>query len=657
MLMVVLYHAGILRGGFVGVDVFLVISGFVIGRVLLSDLVSNDTVQLRQFYLRRIRRLLPALSVMLVTVIILIPVFAPASVTKLGTRTGAASALLMANAYLFRSSGGSYFSVDASLNPLLHTWSLSLEEQFYLVFPLLLLIAWKLSKRGVRSASSLKMLISTTFGVSLALCLWLSYRGPNALAFAFFSPVTRAWQFTAGMGIVLLPSFRTRILQNASTFGGLALIAYAAFAFSDLTVFPGIAAVVPTLGAALVIHGGTVGMSGHTRGELPGPPRPLVHLGNISYSWYLWHWPIIVFAGASRPTSGRWLLPLAAAFSLLPASVSYNWIEQGLKIRKPVPARRTLVLGATCVVAPLLAVGASTLTLHWTQSFPQIAKVEADLKHHIDRLSGCDSPTPLGERPTNSCTWGGRSDSPRVVLIGDSNAGQLSEGLISAAASAGMQLQIATKSACPMADIQIETKIPRVTPQSAALCSNFRDGTIAALLAEPPDVLVVASAVDWYMTPMRDGSKFRLALPGSSQWAEQEDKAALMQGGLSRTLRQLSESARRVILVQTVPKPIGMFDIRRCSRLGFMTNINRCLPKSFRVADLKHLANAHRIERKAAESTAVELLDLTDSVCPHGRCDFLRDGHLTWRDEGHISVFTSQSLSPELTRVLVESTG
>ena len=202
VLAVVLYHAKVVfPGGFVGVDVFFVISGFVIGRVLLKRFAANNTTNPTRngfswFYVRRARRLLPALGFMLFAVILLAPLLAPLGGLPETSPTGIAAALFSANAYLFWGTGVGYFDPVAELNPLLHTWSLSVEEQFYLFLPVVLYLSWRLGKRRDRPVQSLRVFVISLIAGSFALCILLSYSGAiggeSGLRFAFFSPFTRA---------------------------------------------------------------------------------------------------------------------------------------------------------------------------------------------------------------------------------------------------------------------------------------------------------------------------------------------------------------------------------------------------------------------------------------------------------------------------------
>ena len=326
VLVVVLLHAGLpVPGGFTGVDIFFAISGFVITAALVKRLVTNGHMRMGAFYLARIRRLFPALAVMLTIVLLASMVFGAIGALGITARTGAAAALINANNYLLLFDVGGYFDATADLNPLMHTWSLSVEEQVYLVFPTLVLLSW-IGLRRLRGGDPMRrirwMLIAVV-AVSFGLAAWLSLVVPAADAgtlwgrFDYYSAFTRAWEFAAGALLAVTPALVPRGRRAATITGvlGAALIAIGLVVISDAITYPGPLTLLPVLGAVLVMAAGVSDTGNPVSRALS--VRPMVGLGNLSYSWYLWHWPFIVFAGiwwsgALAPRVGVAVLSLEA---------------------------------------------------------------------------------------------------------------------------------------------------------------------------------------------------------------------------------------------------------------------------------------------------------------------------------------------------------
>jgi peptidoglycan/LPS O-acetylase OafA/YrhL len=282
---VILFHGklGLLPGGFVGVDVFFVISGFLISSILLGE-IAHQRFSLAGFYERRIRRILPALTVVLAAVMIAGALLYPPQDYVVLAKSVKAAALFYANFFFYGQAG--YFAPDAETQPLLHTWSLAVEEQFYLVAPLFL---WAIARLARPWQVALVVL---AFAVSLAFSIAGAMSDDSG---AFYLPHSRAFELIIGMMLAmgLAPRLPTQAAAEAAGAIGLALIAYAVLFFSSATPFPGYAALAPCVGAALIIASG----AGHTTfvSRMLATPA-MVFTGKISYSLYLWHWPIFVFA-------------------------------------------------------------------------------------------------------------------------------------------------------------------------------------------------------------------------------------------------------------------------------------------------------------------------------------------------------------------------
>jgi peptidoglycan/LPS O-acetylase OafA/YrhL len=650
VLLVVLYHAQVVvPGGFIGVDVFFVISGFVIGRLLLAGFLSTGTMSFTTFYMRRARRLLPALGVTLAVVLLLAPLLAPVGASDVTSKTGIAAALFSANLYLYQVTAVGYFDAAAELNPLLHTWSLSIEEQFYFVIPALLLAVWRIGSRTRNRLAVLRLSVAVLFSVSFAACVAFSFTdsvGPlDGLRFAFFSPVTRAWEFAAGLALVVLPAswFGSRRLRTAAVVAGLTLTGVAAFAYSDATVFPGAAALLPVAGTALAIYGGTnptVGANDPRHAAL----APLIRLGDLSYSWYLWHWPLIVFAGAYWPTAGRLPLVAAAAFSLLPAWASYRLLEHRLRATPGTRGWPTVALAACCIAAPILSAAISRPLTAYT-----IDRTESPIRGQwsTSRQNGCHD-RGRAAPDVQRCRWGNANSGTTVLLLGDSNADQLSETLIGAAQATEARLSISTKSGCPFIDVDL---VDVEDDERRDRCRRDFERSRQSVADEQPDFVVIANSTDTYLTR----ESFAVRHPTTGRLAESvADRELAIEEGLRRTIRPLVANGIQVVLVEVPPKPLATgneFNPSACSTLALLVEPTRCRYPAFEMRN-GYTATANDVERRAAETAGATTWNFADEVCPNGLCSEPSGRPPVWRDENHLSVSTATALVPWATERL-----
>ena len=344
VLSVLLFHAGIgiAPGGFVGVDVFFVISGFLITSLIVSE-HERGKFSIASFYERRARRILPALFAMLaVTLAIGSAILLRNDFHDL-TRAATATSAFLSNVFFWRTAG--YFNGASDLKPLLHTWSLGVEEQFYILFPVLVLVGLRLG--GLRV---LRLLVVLALVASFLLCLWAMDDHRDA---AFYLAPTRAWELMIGavLALGMLPDLRPRWLREIAGAVGLGLILWCVLTYSEARPFPGLRALWPCVGAGLVILAAGSGVSRVLA------LRPLVFVGLISYSLYLWHWPILVFARYEGYYAGG---PIEAALALaasgLLAVLSWRYIERPFKSRGVLPDRRTLLAAATACIVGAVAV-------------------------------------------------------------------------------------------------------------------------------------------------------------------------------------------------------------------------------------------------------------------------------------------------------------
>lgn len=420
---VVLFHAGFpyLNGGYVGVDVFFVISGYVI-TLGIQDRLAAGTFTIRDFYERRIRRIIPALLFTIVLTAAIARIFLPPSAMAEFARSLTASAAFAANVYFWRSSG--YFDPSAQTRPLLHLWSLSVEEQFYLFIPLVLYATW----RFYRHRQIVFFVIAAL--ASLVLSIYITDKAPSA---NFYLLPSRAWELLIGAVLALLPGIviENRLLREVFAAIGLASIVVVVFAYNGTTPFPGAAALPPTLGAALLI---LVGRTGFTYTSNLLATTPLVAIGLISYSLYLVHWPIAVFTRYYLLTKPDFLYAnfiVAASFAL--AVFSWRFVERPFRRRGgPQLGPRKLLLYGTAGLMGLAALGVVDVQSGGVQFRPSDHDSEdgnepalADLKANVCFL--VDRPYEAWKNDQCMRTTGA---SQNALLWGDSFAAHYVSGLI-----------------------------------------------------------------------------------------------------------------------------------------------------------------------------------------------------------------------------------
>lgn len=352
---VLVFHANApLPGGFLGVDVFFVISGYVITQLILRRIATPQGISWPHFYLRRFLRLAPALSVvLLVTVGASFLLSSPFGIQQATGATAIGAVLLSAN-FVLANLTGDYFAAPAKFNPLLHTWSLSIEEQIYLVIPGLIVLLGLTLRWPPKKTLILTLLGAGALSLLFALAA-ASDRVPGAFATLanYYSVASRLWEFTAG-GVLALYGHRLRLSKRIAQVAGVAGLAMilGAFAFlDDSQRYPGPWTLLPVLGTVAVLWAGefSVGAASRWLGD-----RRLVWVGDRSYSLYLWHWPLVAFSLALWPT--RWYAAgLATVASLLPAILVYRWLEDPIR-RGPIPSKKRLLMMVVGFVgAPLLA--------------------------------------------------------------------------------------------------------------------------------------------------------------------------------------------------------------------------------------------------------------------------------------------------------------
>lgn len=636
VLAVILYHAGsLLPGGFLGVDVFFVISGFVITRSLTSEHARTGRISLLDFYRRRVYRLTPMLIVAVTVVVLASIILGPLAAIDGVGQAGMAASFLVANLFFAREAG--YFGPAAELNPLLHTWSLSLEEQFYLVYPALVLgLYWIASKRGKTTWATIMGGLAVTCLGSLLLGLLLSY-GPalpslseqTTRRLAFFAMPARAWQFGVGAIVALADDRRSSARHQRAAVGlmGVAGLTGCFALIVDGMSYPGLLAPLPTFFTACVIW------------NKDGPvarflsQRAFVRMGDVSYSWYLWHWPAIVFLGAAGQASE--LLLAVAGLSTYPlAAFTYERVEQRYRSLHRTHSWLYVTAMSFTIGLGLYWVSAQARSMIWRE-LPDTAA----LAQHADRVCTPEELAP----DVSGCSFGGGGE--RIALIGDSNAGHFSEALIHTARVRASRLMIATISGCPVLDLQVFN--------DGIEDEGCRTGARAIrdwLMDSPPDLLVVAMASDIHV-----GRANRVVVSGDLQRADAYERA------LTDFVSRLQQVGTKVLLIHPVPKfqlyPGGRSGPAECSALVLSIRADLCDPKLARAEAEARRMSGMEVETSVARALSVATFDPFELLCTTSSCPALVEGDWLYRDSRHISVAASEMLGPAVSEIVANALG
>ena len=652
VIVVVAFHAGLpIPGGFVGVDIFFVISGYVITGMLIRELGKSGSIRLRSFYARRIKRLVPALTLVLVVTLALTALLgSPFDNQQSTTAFTAIGAIFMVANYVIFLASGNYFATPPTNNPLLNTWSLSVEEQFYLVFPAVLLMLWWLARRQGRSDGALVGGLLVAVLVSFSLSVTTSYglvSGPltDPDWFAFYSSPTRAWEFGVGalafMYVRLTPRLSLGLASTSWWVGLLGIIA-SCLLISETSVFPGWVAVIPVLSTALMLVGGARRHRG--LGLLESPP--FVKVGDASYSWYLWHWPLIAFAVMLFP-SERWALLVAAFLSLGLAFVTLKFVENPLRFA---PSTRRLVLGigigSILVVVVTAAAVMAGVRVGWFSPGIQLMTQQVDAQHRW--LTDCNGATPLGDR-SPQCTWNADAQGPAIFLVGDSMAGALGEGVLGAAASLDRPLMVGTKGACPFIDAAIVTD-----GRFDSGCYENVQGSLEWLATQDPSDIVLSSAVGYVEVPGVQLAR----VPEEEPYADRSLREAIYLEGLASAIERLRIAGHRVHVVLPPPGFPSTFDLfsawraSECSTLQALFDVQSCGESRPETEAVDEVEDFFMEIEAVVGASGGTVWDPRSDVCLDGVCA-TNDGN-TWLylDGSHISVEMSERLTDRFIQLL-----
>ncbi|MFW6639139.1 acyltransferase family protein [Nocardiopsis algeriensis] len=641
VLLVLVHHLdpGLLPGGYVGVDVFFVISGFLITSQLYREAVAGGRVSVRGFYVRRVRRLLPAATaVLVVTGAVSLAVLPVTRLTDTMWQL-VASAAYVENLYLARQSVD-YLAAEAPPSPVQHFWSLSVEEQFYLVWPLLFVL-WALCRRRWRAGTGmLAVLLGALLVASLACSVAMA--GESS---AYFLPITRAWELAVGglLAIALARGSLPERLRLPLGWLGLAAIAASALLYGGATPFPGWTALLPVLGGAAVIA------AEQSRSRLSASAllstAPARWGGDVSYSLYLWHWPLTVFALVLAGTDRLGLLGAVAVggLSVLLAWATKVWVEDPVRERGLIRSGRGAAAGAVAGVLAVAAVGAVLYV-----RVDQVRSVGFDPRVHVGpealgRASvegplypspidaeedapvlygdGCQAPPPATD-PSDPCVYGDEDARETVAVVGDSHSAQWVTALLELGEERGWRLVLYTKSSCAFTDTAVEDAEGGEYEE----CRTWNRAVVGELAELRPDTVVTSSST--------------AARPVGAE--SPEEGAELMAEGMLTLWREVAEVTDRIVAVRDTPRQ------RR--------DVVECVAGSGGPEECA-VPQEQAFEREDPQEEVVAqlpgkafLVDMSDRFCARGECPAVIGNVIVYRDSGHITSTYVSLLSEELGR-------
>lgn len=625
VLLVVGFHAfpQAVMGGFVGVDIFFVISGFLISSIIFAEL-HNGQFNMADFYRRRVRRIFPALIVVLLACMLFGWWALFADEYKSMATHVIAGAGFVSNLLLWRQSG--YFDPAADTKPLLHLWSLGIEEQFYIVWPVVCLFLWRQRRHAVRWLGAL---LVASFLLNVALL------AANPVE-VFYWPVTRFWELLAGGLLALVVAARpgvanTQVPRNAMALAGLALVALAASLIDKARPFPGWWALLPVLGSCLLIGAGP----GAWINRRILSNRVMVWFGLISFPLYLWHWPLLSFARIVQhgdPPLGMRLILVVA--SILLAWLTYRLVE--LPVRSAASARRLVwPLGGL-----LLSVVVVAAVIRFQDGVPSrdVGGVQAkvfDLTRDMDVTAYpvCDA-TARAQMPTlDVCVVSSDRGPPSMAVLGDSHAYRLFIGV--AALDKGRNwLLLETNAGPPLSGVEMfnsdGTSLTRSTAD-AVRHLNRQDSVTTVVLA-------------FFGTEYLSAPDGRL----SSRLFAATDTASLFAAGLDRTVTELEARGKRVIVL--LDNPRLPFDPRDClpRPLGLKAAKNCALPREDAVKEQGQLRRI--VEQLAKAHPALRVYDSLDALCTRDSCAVEDAQSLFYTDSHHLSRKGSDRVATDFLR-------
>lgn len=615
VLLVVAAHAGVpwLQGGYIGVDVFFVISGYLITGLLVKEQEATGRIALLSFYARRLLRLMPALVVVVVvTCLAALVLLAPFEHGR--QAIGAIGAITWTSNIQFALENVGYFDAGSQENLFLHTWSLGVEEQFYLLWPLLLIYAaWTTRAAPHKRQRRLLTDIATVGVLSFVACVYLTAAEPKL---AFYLVFSRAWQFAVGALVwvflrdgqvgTIHATGRLPLASPLAASLGIMVIIACAVGFGHDIPFPGWRATLPSLATALVIASGSPARE-HTAFRVL-KSGPMVAIGGLSYAWYLWHWPALLLGRAILPAPGWRILLLLALLSLGLAWATRRYIEQPMRRWRVLEGRAGRVIPVAVALTMAGVFGATSwnrASAVWAAHPSQAAIASSRGDAAPIYADACDQW--FQSDALVKCDYGDSRSSRTVVLLGDSAAGQWFTALRAKFPEPQWRIRVITKSACPMVDVPFfYQRIGRRYLE----CERWRVRALQELVSARPDAIVFGSASGYPFTP--------------EEW----------RSGSERIMRRLAAASGDVTMI--APLPVPAFDPPACVardawRERFGTGALCVSVDSEPRGD-----EIRAILADVARQAGIKVFDYTGIVCPDGWCAAMQDV-LVYRDRRHLT--------------------
>lgn len=614
---VILFHAGVpgLGGGYVGVDVFFVISGYLITRLLEQPREDSTRYSLAKFYLRRARRILPALlAVCVATAIASFVLLVPGDLVNLG-KFLSATPLFLSNIASW--TNGGYFA-RVSNPPLGHLWSIAVEEQFYLVYPVLLLFITRYLPRYRRAT------LFTLGLASLLLCIWASHFYPVA---NYFLAPSRAWELLLGASLALEGAPRIghdgarEYLAMASLLG----IAIAVYTYSERTLYPGIPAILPCVATGVLLITGDDSRPALVNRVLGW--RPLVFVGLISYSLYLWHRPLFVLVAYYHiePLGPASIVMLLGVLGLL-AAASWRFIEQPIRKRALLQTPRALLASAAAGSGVILLAGTVLWNSHgFPQRFaPELRALLPEMPAQMPELVRCMVRSAEQIRAGQVCSYGSREASaPTVLVWGDSHSLMLMSDYQALAQSHGARLYFVAKSQCP------PLLAPKSAPAGAAAnaCSAFNEAVVEAITRLDPQIVILGGR--WVDADLPPG-------------------VADIATGIEETVGRVGNRSRSTCVVLGVPT------LKYWAPYALLMARRRHIPDDFlSVTRTEALAEYGKMEselRALERHGSLIIADPKDVLCAKDACLYKAEGRSLYGDTNHLSVDGALFVAPTLER-------
>jgi len=659
VLLVVLFHLwpGRLPGGYIGVDVFFVISGFLITGHLLRERETTGRISLAKFWARRARRLLPAAYLVLATTAVAVWLWVPLMEWRQNFKEIIASALYVQN-WALAADSVDYLAAEEAPSAVQHYWTLSIEEQFYLVWPLLVMLAVGIAVRLGRSQKlALALVLGTATAASLAYSLWITQANPPA---AYFVTPARAWQF--GSGALLALAMGSATIRRGPAAGvlswiGFGALAWCGFVYDASTPFPGTAAILPVVATLAVIW------AGEPAGRLSPTPlmrmRATHELGEISYSMYLWHWPpIVILPYVLSSELGFWPRVGILVFTIVVSWATKRWVEDPVRFTHRFGLRKPAITGvATLVGASLLVAGSLTGHQSAVAAENRAAQVADELTEDAPDCFGaasrnpdraCENPelddqlVPSPEAVTedyasgfpgcfagvhdtelNDCTFGDLSDRslPHVILVGDSHARSFLPALARMADQKRITLSAQLKSSCAWT----RDPIKHEDPLRVSSCQEWKENLQEWLLERAPSTDLIIT------------TGYARMLGGSDAEKVESMKAAW---------RPLVREGVKIVAVRDNPRHPRT--PQKC-----LAQLSEITPDACGISREKGLGYFDAFLAAGRQVDGAQALDLTPFYCDEDECPAIIGGVNVYRDNSHLSVTYVRTLTPFVYRELV----